>query len=206
MSRCPFSPLNTAMDNASRSDRTRRAVIQAALAIIVRDGPRQLTFDAIAAESGISKGGIMHQFPTKAAVLQGLLEHQIQYSAEFTKRYVASQPADKRDCLLDAQIATLKEATSDPQSVVFAMLAAFVEDPSLLAVIREGSGEKLKQILATSADRDMSLVRWIAAYGLTVTSLVGLWPLGDEERQRVFDCLLDDTRWQPFTDRQQTPG
>lgn len=193
------------MDNASRSDRTRRAVIQAALAIIVRDGPRQLTFDAIAAESGISKGGVMHQFPNKAAVLQGLLEHQIQYFADFSQRYLANQPAGQRDSLLDAQIATLKEATTDPQSVVFAMLAAFVEDPSLLSVIRENSGNKLNQILASSANRDMALIRWIAAYGLTVTSLVGLWPLGDEDRQHVFDCLLDDTRWQALPDKQQNP-
>ena len=46
------------MDNPSRSEKTRNAVIQAALAIIARDGPGRLTLDAIARESGISKGGL----------------------------------------------------------------------------------------------------------------------------------------------------
>ena len=36
------------MDNASRSERTRKAVLQAALTIIARDGPARLTLDAIA--------------------------------------------------------------------------------------------------------------------------------------------------------------
>jgi len=50
------------MDNATRSERSRTAAIQAALTIIARDGPGKLTFDAIARESGMSKGGLMHQF------------------------------------------------------------------------------------------------------------------------------------------------
>ena len=57
------------MENAARSERSRKAAIQAALTIIARDGPGRLTLDAIARESGISKGGVMHQFRTKEAVL-----------------------------------------------------------------------------------------------------------------------------------------
>jgi len=82
----------------SRSERTRQAVIQAALTIIARDGPRRLTFDAIARESGLSKGGVMHQFPTKIDVLKALLEHQIQYfdnpsPAGIAKSGAAEQPS-----------------------------------------------------------------------------------------------------------------
>lgn len=183
------------MDNASRSERTRQAVMQAALTIISREGPRQLTFDAIAAESGISKGGIMHQFPNKAAVLKGLLEHQIQYFEEFARKYRSDLPANQEADSLITQIAPLQEVVSDPHSVVLAMLAAFVEDPSLLAIIRENSAAKLEEILAGEADRDAALIRWAAARGLAITALVGLCPLDSTERQHIFDCLLDENRW-----------
>ena len=62
------------MDNPTRSERTRTAAIQAALAILERDGPGKLTFDAISRESGISKGGLMHQFRTKGDVLNALMD------------------------------------------------------------------------------------------------------------------------------------
>lgn len=184
------------MDNPSRSERTRKAVLQAALTIIARDGPRQLTFDAIATESGISKGGVMHQFPNKAAVLKGLLEHQIQFFEEFSQNRLVSQPKDKKDSQLKAQIETLREVISDPHSVALGMLAAFVEDPSLLAIVRDSTAGKLQQLLANAEDRDMAMIRWAAARGLVISSLVGLCPLTDTDRQHLFDCLLDEDRWQ----------
>jgi AcrR family transcriptional regulator len=66
------------MDNTSRSERTRNLVIEAARVIIARDGPQRLTLDAIAREAGISKGGLMHQFGNKTAVIRALLENQIE--------------------------------------------------------------------------------------------------------------------------------
>src|SRR5882724_3680834 len=77
------------MDNATRSERSRNAALDAALVIIARDGPARLTLDAIARESGISKGGLMHQFRNKEGVIKALLEHQIQHFGDFSKRYLA---------------------------------------------------------------------------------------------------------------------
>ena len=41
------------MDNPSRSERSRNAVLTAAITIIARDGPGRLTLDAIAREKQI---------------------------------------------------------------------------------------------------------------------------------------------------------
>src|SRR6516225_1007090 len=102
------------MDNASRSERSRNAAIQAALAIIARDGPGRLTLDAIARESGISKGGVLHQFRTKTAVLQALLQHQMDFFDRFARDYVARMEPDQAEPTLATQIATLREAVKTP--------------------------------------------------------------------------------------------
>src|SRR5438445_7766724 len=112
------------MDNTSRSERTRNAAIQAALAIIARDGPGRLTLDAIAQESGISKGGLTHQFRTKEAVLKALLEHQIEYFQDFSRKYLGEHGSSQAEPHLAAQIATLREAIAQPHSVAFALLGA----------------------------------------------------------------------------------
>lgn len=183
------------MDNATRSERSRAAAIQAALAVIARDGPGKLTFDAIARESGMSKGGLVHQFRNKGEVLRALLQHKTDFFERFSRGYLAAlDPASSETTLL-AQIATEREALDQPQSVLLALIAAFVEDPDLLGGTRETEAETVKRIEAEAADPDMSMLRWAAARGLTLTALFGLCPLSAKVRKRLFERLLDEDQW-----------
>jgi AcrR family transcriptional regulator len=183
------------MDNPTRSERSRHAAIQAALTIVARDGPGRLTFDAIARESGMSKGGLMHQFPTKREVLRALLDHQTEYFEQFSRDYLAALGSAAREADLLAQIATLRETVTQPHSVALAVLAALVEDPTLLSPVRKGNAAKVKRIRSEAADPDLALLRWAAANGLALTALLGLCPFSEEERARLFDRLLDERRW-----------
>ncbi|HZB75928.1 MAG TPA: TetR family transcriptional regulator, partial [Solirubrobacteraceae bacterium] len=40
----------------------REALLDAAIRVIRRDGAQKLTLDAVAAEAGVSKGGILYHF------------------------------------------------------------------------------------------------------------------------------------------------
>ena len=187
------------MENTARSERSRSAAIQAALTIIARDGPGRLTLDAIARESGISKGGVMHHFRTKTAVLKALLDHQIEYFERFSKDYLAELDADRREPQLSAQIATLREAATDPQSVAFAIVGAMAEEPELLSITQELDIQKIERIKAEAADPDLALLRLAAARGLALSALFGLYAFSDDERARLFERLLDNEQWAAFT-------
>lgn len=193
------------MDNPTRSERSRRAALQAALTVVARDGPGQLTFDAISRESGISKGGLMHQFRTKGDVLKALLEHEIEYFEKFSRDYLAGEGATKSEPNLATEIATMREAMDNPHAAGFAILAALVEDPSLLSATRETSAEKVKRIKAEAADPELALLRWAAARGLVFTALLGLCPLSEKERGRLFDRLLDDNQWPASPEAKKKP-
>lgn len=183
------------MDNATRSERTRQAGIQAALAIISRDGAKQLTFDAMARESGISKGGLMHQFPNKGAVLKALLDHQVEYFEQFSRKFLATTADTWAEPTLAAEMATLREAVATPANLVAAILAAQLEDPSLLSDARQFTAEKARAIAAEAADIDLALLRWTAARGLVLSVVLGLCPFSDAERARLFNRLQDDAQW-----------
>lgn len=185
----------SSMDNASRSERTRNAVIRAALVIIARDGPGRLTLDAIAREGGISKGGLMHQFPTKGAVLKALLEHQIEHFDRFSRRYMAEHGTARRYPQLAMQIATMREASAGTDPIAFALLAAITQEPDLLASVRDIDSEALEAIKAEAADPELAALRWAAAHGLVLSSLLGTCPFSREERSRLFDRLLEDEQW-----------
>jgi AcrR family transcriptional regulator len=186
------------MDNRTRSERTRNVVLEAALAIIARDGPTRLTLDAIAREAGISKGALMHQFRTKEAVLTALLDRQTAYFENFSQAYSAEFGPAQSQPHLAAQIATLREALSTPRSVVFAILGAAAEEPALLSATRERGAIEMAAIKAEAADPDLAILRSLAAWGLALTTLLGHSPLSPEERQRLFDRLLDERQWSSF--------
>ncbi len=59
----------------SKADETRRALIDAAVRILSRDGWDKFSLDAVATEAGVSKGGLLHHFRTKQALLEGTLGH-----------------------------------------------------------------------------------------------------------------------------------
>ena len=186
------------MDNASRSERSRNAALEAATRIIARDGPGRLTLDAIARESGLSKGGVMHQFRTKEAVLKALLERQMDHFEEFSTRYLAKVSATSANPNLATQLATVREAATSPNSAALALVAAMVENPGLMVLPREREMKRVEAIKAEASDPDLALLRWAAARGLLLSSLFGMSPLSKDEHQRLFARLLDDDQWRPL--------
>lgn len=196
------------MENTVRSERSRNAAIQAALTIIARDGPGRLTLDAIARESGLSKGGLMHQFRTKEAVLKALLEHQINYFEKFAQDYLVEKGSAQPEPYLSAQIATSREATTEPTSVAFAVVGALADEPDLLSIAREIDVKKIERIKAEAIDPELAMLRWVAAKGLALTALFGLCPLSGEERERLFERLIDSRQWAAFAkiEKERSPS
>lgn len=192
------------MDNPSRSERTRQAVIQAALTIIARDGPGRLTFDAIARESGLSKGGVMHQFPSKVDVLKALLEHQIQYFDGASPASASKANTAQKETALMEQITKIREVSHQPYSVAHAIVAALVEDPELLTLSRETSRRHAELIKAEAIDPELALLRWSAAQGLLLSAMFGTSPFSEAERERLFRRLMDDGKWTALTDAKAT--
>ncbi|MDU0958745.1 MAG: helix-turn-helix domain-containing protein, partial [Bradyrhizobium sp.] len=146
------------MDNPSRSERSRKAALTAALTIIARDGPGRLTLDAIARESGLSKGGLMHQFPNKEAVLKALLEQQFAHFDEFARKFRAEAGQATNQPELATQIAISRELIAQQYSVAQAMLGALAQEPGLLADARAKDGERVAEIRGEAHDADLAVL------------------------------------------------
>jgi len=183
------------MDNQTRSEISRRKAIDAAFAILAREGVGGLTFDSLSRESGISKGGLLHQFGTKHGVLSALLEHQRIHFDQVARDYLAKDGTSLTEPTLSAQIAMYRESATQPHSVARAILAALVESPNLLADIKAADEATMKTLEDEATDLDLSLLRYFAASGLAFRSLLGLSTVSDSMRDRLFERLLDERSW-----------
>lgn len=73
---------------------TREAILQAAMQRIQEFGVATLSLDAVASDAGSSKGGLLHHFPTKDALLKGVISFLV---TRFESRMAAEMANDQDD-------------------------------------------------------------------------------------------------------------
>ncbi|MFT9408563.1 TetR/AcrR family transcriptional regulator [Acetobacter fabarum] len=193
------------MDNVTRSERTRSIALQAALGIITSEGATKLTMDAIARESGISKGGVLHHFKNKESVLKALLARQIENGDLIFSQCLQRASSESKNPALTAQIMTLHEAANHPNSTAFALAGAMADAPELLEEVRSVEAQRVEQMTAVSLNKNETLLRWAAAKGLALSAMLGLCPLSDAERERLFGYLENDANWEMNTKKSSEP-
>jgi AcrR family transcriptional regulator len=158
--------------------RTRGRLLDAAAVVVRRDGAQALTLDAVAAEAGVSKGGLLYHFKSKRELIEGMIERWL---AEFQREIDAADPHFVRGWV----------RASDPAGDELGMLAALVAEPSLLGRVREQYAIWQDRVERAGADPVDATVARLAADGLWLAELLGLGPPTGELRTKVVDRLLD---------------
>ena len=165
---------------------TRARLLDAAAAVVRQDGAQALTLDAVAAQAGVSKGGLLYHFRSKHELLEAMVtewidhfEREIAIAAEeeggsFARGYVkACDPTGWAEA----------ERASE-----FGLLAALIAEPDVLAKARKRYEAWQEQL--SGQDVDVTVAR-LAAEGLWIVDLLGLGPPTGELRARVSARLLE---------------
>src|SRR5262249_30681572 len=137
---------------------SRQAILDAAEALAEEVGANHMSLDAVAARAGISKGGLLYQFPSKVALLQGLLERYVErLEAPQGRRGKMNGSLPEGSRLLLARLATRgKKHMARERRGSFGMIAAIAEQPALLNPIRAAHKRIWKKLNTTSKDPDLT--------------------------------------------------
>jgi AcrR family transcriptional regulator len=153
---------------------SREVILDAAEALIQELGVNRMTLDAVAARAGLSKGGLLYHFPSKEALLKGMIGRFAASLNVASDVSVASRIAEIRL----SKLASL----ADDQKASHGMLAAIAEDPSLLDPIREAHDKLWAEIKTTEKSPDNALLVWLAIEGLMFFEMFETSPLTPDER------------------------
>jgi AcrR family transcriptional regulator len=170
---------------------SRQAILDAAAGLVGEIGAAHLTLEAVAARAGVSKGGLLYNFPNKTALLAGMIESSITEATAVLmsrEREGSLTPAALIRCLFEQRLCWLGEAASDP--VAHGMLVAMAEEPALLDPLRRFQSTLWEKIKALVPDPDRLWLSWLATEGLIFAGLFRVTPLTIEERNRIADCLI----------------
>jgi AcrR family transcriptional regulator len=168
----------------------RRAdILEAAAHVVEAAGSRHLTIDAVAQQAGFSKGGVLYHFPSKRALLQGMLERLLEQIEGRTETLLDSL-GDGPNARLRARILAERHQSAGERAMARSILAAAAEDPDLLAPARQAVENAFADAADAGEPDTLGWVALLATEGLRFLEMLNLLPLSGNERERVHDQLL----------------
>lgn len=113
---------------------SREKILAAAAEVITQHGTNGFTLDAVARQAGISKGGLLHHFASKEALLEGLLTNLFdQFSRAVASYYERESDAPGR--WLRAYVRATFDAEALSLEISAAMLAGIMESEHIHELI-----------------------------------------------------------------------
>ena len=167
-------------------------MLDAAEVIVHRDGSARLTLDAVAAEAGVSKGGLLYHFPGKEALVSAMVERMLG-SFDAAQAHVLAADPSPPGAWTRAYVRVTAGSghPSDHDTTAAALLAAIAGNPSLVEPLRVRYTQWRKDAVHDGIEPELATIVSLAADGLWFADLLGLAPLKGAQRQRVVARLLE---------------
>ena len=169
----------------ARPERTREALLDAAKAILIEQGPARLTLEAVAAQAGVSKGGLLYHFPSKSALVDGLAQRL----RVFTDANLARAEADGVvRTFLETSLPGSDEA--DHYWAVFSAMRGGIEvADETRTLVQEVFSVWTTALRGAIDDPVQADIIRLVGDGLYLGTVLGLESLGDDALRRVMARL-----------------
>jgi AcrR family transcriptional regulator len=172
--------------------RTRDRILDAAEVRLLEGGPAALVLDAVAAEAGVSKGGLLHHFPSKAALAEALVGRMVERFDRAQDALAADDPEARGRSTRAYLRSTVSEqgAPADASASLMAgILAGLGGDRARLEALREGFARWQERLEHDGIDPVRATIVRLAVDGLWLSALLGFSPVEKRLGARVLAAL-----------------
>lgn len=161
------------------------AILDAAEAVVVRDGAARLTLDAVACQAGISKASVIYDYKTKQTLIKAVIERRI---AEEDQRVEDAVLAfgGVADARVRGRIAAAAEAPAgDVQAVALNLCSALAQDAELRSSMQQSYAQEIAAIEKSSADPVAARLAFLALEGLRCLECLGIYSWPEQTRSEI---------------------
>jgi AcrR family transcriptional regulator len=170
--------------------KTREAVLKAAAQIIARQGSGAFTIEAVAHAAGVTKGGVLHHFPSKEALIIGLIDQVIEAFDARVAEALAAEPAGKPGRWLRAYIRTVFSVQYEDANLLPALAAVVAADPQTLSRIRRGFEASQQAAVQDGLDPLLATIIRLAVDGVVFARSLNVDVLDEPASQAVYAELF----------------
>ncbi len=170
---------------------TRDHILQAASELVMSEGGSALTLDAVAKSAGISKGGLLYHFPSKEALILGMIDARHQW----LKKLITEEKSQLADpgapgAWHRALVLVGFKTFIACNDLTAGMLAAVAQDQSLVERIQLGLSELTLICQQDGIPRAVSTLILSTLDGIKMHRVIGLPLPSSEEIDELRDLLL----------------
>jgi AcrR family transcriptional regulator len=167
-------------------------MLDAAEAVVVRQGIANLTLDAVAAEAKMSKGGLLHYFPSKDRLIESLVARCAECWRDGFNRACEAAPAGpgRMARALLSHLADTQGWSEQCQRSSSAAFAALAQNPNLIEPMRATYGELRQRLAEDGLAPGVAETVLVAMDGLWLNRVLGLAPV-DQERMDMIRRALE---------------
>lgn len=169
-------------------------MLDAAETVVVRQGIANLTLDAVAAEAGMSKGGLLHHFPSKDRLVEALVTRSAEsWRTCYTDAYARTPegPGRMARALLDHCLSDAESWTGELKRSSSACFAALAQNPSLMQPMRAVYAELHQRVADDGLAPGVGEAVAAAIDGLWLYWVLGLADVNQDLVVRVRSALED---------------
>ena len=174
-----------------RSD-ARARILDAALSVSDRVGAAHLTLDAVAAEAGVSKGGLLYHFASKDLLLKGVVEHHMDQhhrDLEMAETMFPANPGGYLQAFVHAQRQGLEAKRLHGPKATQSFIAAAVNTPELMDSPRQYAATHVARLRELGPDFVEALLVTLAFDGLFFGDAFEMLDLTASERDALIAAL-----------------
>lgn len=163
----------------------RAGLLDAADRVIAKGGVTSLTIDAVAAEAGVSKGGVLYSFGTKDALIKAMLERAGESYEGLVSDYLATRGAEPYAAAAAHVDASHRE---DRLAAIraSALLASLVRSPEYRNEIQGSYRELFEKIDTQTQAGRRALTAVLAAEGAFLLRGLGLAEFDNDSWDAIF--------------------
>lgn len=172
-----------------RSNSRRHELLASASYIVEHLGMEKLTLESVAKHAGVSKGGLLHHFPNKEAIVTAMIEEfGDTFFSELQQK--SSESIDKAGKWSRAYIETTFHDSKTTAALSTALLAVLFSKPELLAAYNKKNNILQEDILNDGIDPVNAAIIKLATDGLWFSEIFGVRILDQDIRNQVEERLM----------------
>lgn len=167
-----------------------RALLDHAAKLAVEQGLAAVTVQAVAEAAGVTKGGLLHHFPSKQALITAVFADLLEALDRQLDTRIAADP-EPRGAFTRAYLDSVFDIEPKTNGAVWAALAiSMLTDPHLRRLWSDWVGARQERHRTTDGTQALAAIR-LAADGIWLADLTGVTV---ERRMEMRDFLVQQTR------------
>jgi AcrR family transcriptional regulator len=126
--------------NVREQPNAREVILDTAAHIVAEEGVKRLTIEHVASAARLSRGGVLYHFPSKDALIEGLVRRLVDQFQQSLDAAVAADPEPRgrfTRAYARLTLARADDTSTRPGAAMGGLLASLAYNPGLLAPFHE---------------------------------------------------------------------